>query len=113
MKTEKSYQVQLFNFPSGLINAVREKEGWEVVNTNPQDNHHMSVNHLHYEVRFNGKIVLRFQRMYGYGFGSDVVYPFLRVSVIQLLCTVYDSKMRIWDVLKPSESVVCENEYTS
>lgn len=109
MKTEESYQVQMFNFPTGLINAVNGKEGWEIVNTNPQDNHHMSQCHLNYEVRFNGKLVLRFQRMYGFGFGSSAVYPWMRMSVIKLLRTVY--AVNIWDHTK-GENVFYENEYS-
>ena len=109
MKTEKAIQVQITNYPSGLLHAIKDIEGWENARTH-YDPH--PDGEASYEIQFNGKRVLSHTKWNGYGFGADAVYPYLRLSVFNLLRTVYPNHVRSWDG-KPSEQVIYENDYQS
>lgn len=107
MKTEKAFRsVQLYNYPSGLISAVKDKSNWSIVNTstNPEFNQT-------YELQYNGKKVLGFSRLYGFGFNSNACYFPLRLSVLNLLRTVYDSHVKVID-REMIDHVVYENDYS-
>ena len=107
MKTEKSFKsIVLYNYPAGIINAIKDVSGWELVNTTINGDQDRC-----YEIQFQGKRVLGFQTMHGFGFGGNASYLPLRVSIYSLLKSVYKNHMRICDG-KISESVVYDNDYT-
>lgn len=114
-KTEKSYPCQIFDFPSGLIQAIQGKPDWDLVHTNPETSGHMGSENPYYELRFEGKKVLGWRGLYGFGHGSQASYPRLRFSVMQLIRTVYPVQV-YWPSLLPERqvpgnSVIYEGEY--
>ncbi len=89
IKTEKAVRnVQIFGFPSSIIDAMRGKEGWELV-----DNSINMETNPDYEIRFHGKKVLSFAGLHGFGFGSQAAYRPLRMSVIALLRTLIPNQI--------------------
>lgn len=103
MKTERAYETQIFNFPSGILNVIKDKSDWQLICITDNPEH----NQL-YNLCYKGKKVIQIGRLYGFGWGSCAVYPILRWSVIKLLRTLCE--VNIWGS-KIYESCIYENDY--
>jgi len=115
IQSEKAVRnVQILGFPSSLLDAMRGKEGWELTDltTDP------TVNPT-YRITFNGKTVLTFKSLHGFGFGSQAAYFPLRMSVIELLRTLipnqinYTTKHVMTGESYLFDCKVYENDYTA
>jgi len=93
----KTVQAQIYNFPSGLLKAIKDQPGWELITTSTDPYPDGQSN---YEIRYQGKCVIRFSRWNGYGFGSSAVYPFMKLSDFNLLKSVYGNHCNVWKFLE-------------
>ena len=91
----KTVQVQVHNFPSGLLNAIKDQTNWEniTVSTSPYPDGQSD-----YEIRHQGECVIRFSKWNGYGMGAGAAYLNMTFSNYELLNSIYPNHCRVWKV---------------
>jgi hypothetical protein len=89
-------EVQITNYPSGLLEAVKADPDWELVMIHKDP---YPDGQTDYEIRCKDRCILRYSRWHGYGFGSCAVYPTMKMSDYELLKSVYPNHCRVWRVV--------------
>ncbi len=98
MKTETRIKAQIYNFPIGLVKAIKDNPNWATVKIGHDPHPDGQSN---YEIRYKEKCVLRFYVWNGYGLGSSAVYPQMGLLDYNLLKSIYGNHMNVWEVLNP------------